>query len=117
MTDVVLFHNPSCSKSRAALELLESSGLDFETVLYLKSPPDRATLERIVHAVGGDPARLVRDDPYTREVGIDRSKLVSGEAVVEVLLAHPRALERPVVLKGTEGAIGRPIDDITALLG
>lgn len=116
MAEITLFHNPNCSKSRAALALLESSGQQFETVLYLKVPPDRATLQHIVDSVGGDPSALVRDDPYAREIGVDRSKLTDGGRVIELLLEHPRLLERPIVLHGDRGAIGRPIENISEIL-
>lgn len=116
MPDVTLFHNPSCSKSRAALELLESSGTQFETVNYLKNPPDRETLEHIVQCVGGDPAALVRDDAFARELGVDRLTLEDPSRVIELLLEHPRLLERPIVLNGSQGAIGRPLSNIELIL-
>ncbi len=116
MSYLILFHNPSCSKSRAALELLEQHGKPFETHLYLKTPPDRKALEQIIQSVGGDPARLVRDDAFFQSLGISRDALQDSEVVISLLLEHPRLLERPIVLHGSRGAIGRPLEDIQEIL-
>src|SRR3979490_1008923 len=62
MERLLVYHNPSCSKSRGALEILADEGVDHDVVEYLRAPPDRAALERIVDAVEVPPAELVRRD-------------------------------------------------------
>lgn len=116
MADLVIFHNPSCSKSRGALAILEERGVDHDVVLYKQDPPDRATLERIVAAVDAPPADLVRRDPAFKEAGLTPADVETADQVVDVLLAHPELLQRPVVLKGDRAVIGRPPEDIEALL-
>ena len=66
-----MYHNPSCSKSRGALEILREQGIETDVVEYLKAPPDRATLERIVDAIPNPPAELVRKDKRFKELGLD----------------------------------------------
>lgn len=116
MADLVIFHNPSCSKSRGALAILEARGVDHEVVRYKENPPDRGTLERIVAAVDAPPGDLVRRDPAFKEAGLTAADVESAEQVVEVLLAHPELLQRPIVVKGDRAVIGRPPEDIEALL-
>ena len=109
MADVTIFHNPACSKSRGALAILEERGVEAEVVRYLDTPPDRATLGRILDAIGGDPAALVRTgDARFGEAGFTKADVASRDGVVAVLLAEPRLMERPVVLVGPRGVIGRP---------
>lgn len=116
MADLVIFHNPSCSKSRGALAILEERGVDHDVVLYKQDPPDRATLERIVAAVDAPPADLVRRDPAFKEAGLTAADVETAEQVVDVLVAHPELLQRPIVLKGDRAVIGRPPEDVEALL-
>ena len=114
--DVVILHNPSCSKSRQTLGILEDHGIEPEIVLYKQAPPDRATLERIVTHVDVEPANLVRRDPEFKEAGLTAADVETAEQVVEVLLAHPALMERPVVIKGDQVVLGRPPENVQALL-
>jgi len=114
--DVVILHNPSCSKSRQTLGILEDHGIEPEIVLYKQAPPDRATLERIVTHVDVEPAKLVRRDPEFKEAGLTAADVETAEQVVEVLLAHPALMERPVVIKGDQVVLGRPPENVQALL-
>ena len=114
--DVVIFHNPSCSKSRQTLGILEGHGIEPEIVLYKQAPPDRATLEKIVTTVDVEPSKLVRRDPEFKEVGLTPADVETAEQVVAVLLAHPALMERPVVVKGDRVVLGRPPENVHALL-
>jgi arsenate reductase (glutaredoxin) len=115
MSDIRLLHNPKCSKSRQALELLRDRGIDPEIVLYLDTPPDRATLELIVSQLD-DPSRLVRKDPHFKELGLSAADYTEDGAVVDLLLEHPRLMERPVAIKGGRAVLGRPPEDILDLV-
>ncbi len=114
--DVVIFHNPSCSKSRQTLGMLEEHGVDPEVVLYQQAPPDRATLERIVTTIDVEPSKLVRRDPEFKEAGLTPVDIQTAEQVIEVLLAHPALMERPVVVKGNQVVLGRPPENVQSLL-
>jgi arsenate reductase len=114
--DYVVYHNPSCSKSRGALEILAEQGIDSDVVEYLKAPPDRATLERIVDAIPNPPADLVRKDKRFKDLGLDAADYRTRAAVVKLLLAHPELMERPVVFRGDRAVIARPSELVLDLV-
>lgn len=117
MADVTIFHNPSCSKSRGALAILEERAVDMEVVKYLDAPPDRATVERILDAIDDEPAALVRtDDAKFRAAGLTKADVGTREQVIEVLLAHPEVMQRPVVFVGDRAVIARPSERVLELL-
>src|SRR5438045_3129576 len=116
MADVVVYHNPVCSKSRGALTILSERGVAPEVVEYLVHPPDRATLDRILTLLGGPPADLVRKDKRFRELGLDPADYVTREQVVALLLAHPELMERPVVIRDGRAVIARPSERVLELL-
>lgn len=113
---LVLYHNPRCSKSRELLGLLEERGADVEVVEYLESPPTRADLERVLAAIPDPPSALVRKDARFAELGLEADDYTDAPAVVELLLAHPELMQRPVLLVGRRGAIGRPPEQALELL-
>jgi arsenate reductase len=114
--EFIVFHNPSCSKSRGALEILRDQGIDTGVVEYLKAPPDRATLERIVDSIPNPPAELVRKDKKFKELGLRAGDYTTRDAVVEILLAHPELMERPVVFRGDRAVIARPSELVLDLV-
>ena len=117
MEPVRIFHNPACSKSRGALEILEARGVDPQVVRYLDVPPDRATLERILDAIADDPIALVRTgDAKFKAAGLTKSDVQTREQVIEVLVKHPEVMERPVVFVGARAVIARPSEKVLDLL-
>jgi len=117
MARVTIYHNPACSKSRGALEILRERGVELDVVEYLKQPPDRAALERMLDLLPGDPSALVRRDRRFAELGLDAAATASREGVVELLLAHAELMERPVVIRGGRAVIARPSEKVLSLLG
>jgi arsenate reductase (glutaredoxin) len=115
MSDLRLLHNPKCSKSRQALEMLTERGVEPEIVRYLDTPPDKATLELIAGQLD-DPSRLVRKDPHFKELGLSAGDYTDAASVVDLLVEHPRLMERPVAIKGDRAVLGRPPEDILDLL-
>jgi arsenate reductase len=116
MESTLVYHNPVCSKSRGALDILRERGVDAEVVEYLKTPPDRATLERILALLGGPPADLVRKDKRFAELRLQAQDYTRREQVVTLLLAHPELMERPVVIRDGRAVIARPSDRVLELL-
>ena len=106
MVDVTVFHNPACSTSRHALD--EVSGLDLEVVQYLKSPLDKAALLELMGKLEDPPADLVRKDSFFKGLGLDADSYVTPEAVADLLVEHPRLMQRPVLVRGDAAIIGRP---------
>ena len=115
MERVTVYHNPVCGKSRGALEILRARGIECEVVEYLKTPPDRATLERFLELLAGPPGTLVRKDKRFKELGLNESRYVTRAQVVDVLLAHPELMERPVVIRGARAVIARPSERVLEL--
>ena len=117
MTDrYLVYHNPVCSKSRGALDILSERGVDYDVVEYLKAPLDRAELERIVDSIPDEPKELVRKDKRFAELGLNEDDYTTKETVVALLLEHPELMQRPVVFLGDEARICRPSEIVNELI-
>jgi len=110
-----LYFNKNCSTARKAKDLLDGAGVDVELVEYLKAPPDRATLDRLVAAVDSPPADLVRKDKRFKELGLDAAAYTTLAAVVDLLVEHPELLQRPILVLGDRAVIGRPPERVLEL--
>lgn len=99
------------------MEIIADRGLDADVTEYLKAPPERATLERIISLLDEEPSALVRHDKRFKELGLAPADYVTAAAVVELLLAHPELMERPVVIVGDRAVIARPPEKLLGLLG
>jgi arsenate reductase len=116
MERMLVYHNPKCSKSRGALEILQQRGVEFDTVEYLEAPPSEAELERILELLPDSPAELVRKDKKFEALGLDAGSYETNEAVVAVLRAHPELMQRPIALLAGRAVIGRPSERVLELL-
>jgi arsenate reductase (glutaredoxin) len=113
---VSIYHNPRCSKSRQTLELLRARGIEPVVVKYLETPPDRATLRRLLTQLGLTPRELMRrQEKEYRELGLDDPAL-SPEQLVDAMVTHPRLIERPIVVKDGRAALGRPPEAVLEIL-
>ncbi|MEV1292871.1 arsenate reductase (glutaredoxin) [Pseudonocardia sp. NPDC049635] len=110
-----IWHNPRCSKSRATLALLQEHGVEPTVRRYLDDPPARAELERALAELGtDDPLALVRTgEPAFREQGL---KDADRDTLLDALAAEPRLIERPLVRSGGRAVLGRPPENVLALL-
>lgn len=92
-------------------------GIDHEVVLYIKTPPDRAALEKIVAGLEDPVEDLVRKDSKFKKLELNPDDYVgNAEAVIEILLKHKQLLQRPVLVKGRKAIIGRPKSRIVEFL-
>ena len=92
--------------------------MEHEVILYIKTPPDRAALQKIVNGLEDPVEDLVRKDAKFRKLELDPADYVGNpEAVIEILLKHKQLLQRPVLVKGRKAIIGRPKDRIRDFLG
>src|SRR5689334_9930789 len=96
--NVEIWHNPRCSKSRTALELLRATGVEPVVVLYLESPPSVARLDEVLRLLGVEPRELMRkgEAPY-QELGLAEPSL-AREALLRALAENPILIERPIVI-------------------
>lgn len=117
MTDTVtIYHNPRCSKSRQTMELLEQQNITPTVVKYLDTPPDATTLQSILNMLGLEPRQLMRKgEAEYKELGLDNPGL-SHEQLVQAMVANPRLIERPIVIKGDKAALGRPPQQVLDIL-
>ncbi len=111
-----IYHNPRCSKSTQTLALLEENGVDVTIIEYLKTPPDEKTLNDIVKKLGLDAADLLRkkEAPF-KELSLG-DKLEQTDTVINAMITHPILIERPIVLANGKAAIGRPPENVLAIL-
>ncbi|HEY2872604.1 MAG TPA: arsenate reductase (glutaredoxin) [Reyranella sp.] len=113
---VTIWHNPRCSKSRQTLELLNKKGVEPTIREYLKEPPSKAEVEKLIDMVGGDLGELVRDGE-TEFKALGRKKAEMSKAdIAKAIAAHPILLQRPIVVSGKKAAIGRPPEAVLPLL-
>ncbi len=113
---VVIYHNPRCSKSRMGLQLLQDQGIEPEIVTYLDSPPDVQELTRILKLLGLEPRQAMRmkeKEFLDNDLG---NESLSHEDLVTAMVAHPRLIERPIVISGDKAVIGRPTEKILEVL-
>jgi len=110
---VTIYHNPKCSKSRQTLEMLRGEGVEPTIVEYLNDMPDAGTLDGIVEMLGVPTRDIVRSKEAAEE-GIDAN--LDGDALIAAIAAHPRVLQRPIVVNGDKAAIGRPPENVLAIL-
>lgn len=113
MADGILYHNPRCSKSRQALDLLQGRGLAPQVVEYLKTPPDAATLKKLLGQLGLSVKDVLRRKEAA-EAGIDME--ASEAALIKALAQHPVALERPIFVHKGKAVVGRPPEKVLEIL-
>ena len=114
MVEITFYHNPRCATSRKALDLLRRKGVEPRVIEYLKTPPSEAELKRLLKLLGLAPRALLRKKE-AKEAGLDKPSL-SDDAIIAGLAKHPIAMERPIVVKGSRAALGRPPEAVARIL-
>ncbi|MCE2026845.1 arsenate reductase (glutaredoxin) [Sessilibacter corallicola] len=111
-----IYHNPRCSKSRETLKLIQAAGVEPEIVLYLQEPPNKAELESVLSKLGISARQLLRkgEDAYKDNNLADEN--LTESQLVEFMIKYPKLIERPIVVKGEQAVLGRPPENVTALL-
>lgn len=116
MSELTIYHNPRCSKSRQTLQLIEQAGVKPEVVLYLETPPSAAQLQAIIAKLGITARQLLRkgEDAYKENNLADDS--LSEAELINKMVAYPKLIERPIVVKGEQAVLGRPPENVQSLL-
>lgn len=113
---VTIYHNPRCSKSRQTLKLLQSKGIEPEIIEYLKTPPGKTTLKKLLSMLDMEPRDLMRKkESAYREAGLDDTSL-SRDALIDAMVKHPILIERPIVVANNKAALGRPPEKVLEIL-
>lgn len=110
MDDIELWHNPRCSKSRAAHELL---GDRATTRRYLEQPPTRAELEAVLAKLGTDDPRVIVRTGEPAYAGLETA---TRDELLDAMAAHPELVERPIAIRGDRAVLGRPPERVLDLL-
>lgn len=112
-----IWHNPRCSKSRETMELLADAGVEPDVRRYLDDPPDADELRRVLGLLGMQPWELVRmGEADAKELGLRDWDRDDPDRWILAMVAHPRLIERPVVIDGDRAVVGRPPSAVQELL-
>jgi arsenate reductase len=116
MEKITIWHNPRCSKSRDSFKLLEEKGVEVEVVKYLEDVPTKEELKAILKLLGMNSAQelMRKKEAIYKELNLKDE--TSEEALLDAMIANPRLIERPIVIKGNRAVIGRPIEKVVELL-
>lgn len=111
-----IYHNPRCSKSRQTLQLIEDAGITPTVRLYLETPPTKAELKTLLKQLGISARELLRkgEDAY-KELNLKDTTL-SDSALIDAMVAHPKLIERPIVVSADKAVLGRPPENVNTLL-
>ena len=116
MSDITIYHNPACSASRNALELIRSTGAEPEVVEYLQHPLNQSQLQALLHAMGAGPRELLRHKgPLFEECPRADPKWGDAE-LVAMMEKHPALMNRPVVVTPLGARLCRPAETVLDLL-
>ena len=113
---ITLYHNPRCSKSREALALLQAKGIEPEIVLYLENPPSAKALKALLVLLNISARQLLRKTESTyKELNLADEQLTEP-ALIKIMLANPKLIERPIAINGSKAVIGRPPENVLTII-
>jgi arsenate reductase len=115
MSDITVWANDRCSKSRGAEAILQERGVEYLRIPYLEEAPTRADLEHVLKLLGtDDPRVLIRStEPEYDELGLATA---TDAELLDALASHPALLQRPVVIRGDRAVVARPAEKVLELL-
>jgi len=114
--DIILYHNPRCSKSRQTLQLLHDQGVEPTIIEYLKTPPTHQQLDSILRGLNKQPRELMRtnEEDY-KDKQLDNNSL-SRDQLIAAMITCPKLIQRPILVVGDRIAIGRPPEAVLEIL-
>ena len=116
MSEAILYHNPKCSKSRKALEIIENQNINTKVILYLKDKLTKSMLKQILDLSGLSVRDIIRsNEKEYKDNNLDNLNL-SQDEILEVIIKHPKLLQRPVLVYNNQAIIGRPPEDILRII-
>ena len=114
--NIIIYHNPRCSKSRQTLQLLRDHGIEPEIIEYLKSPPDKSELDKILKMLAMEPRELMRkQEKEYKNAHLDNPGL-SRKDLLAAMIENPILIERPIVVANHKAVIGRPPENVLAII-
>jgi arsenate reductase len=113
---LTLYQKPSCSKCRETLRLLKERGMEFEAINYYETPVSEADLRVLLKKLGLTAREILRkDEPVAKQLGIGK-KDFSDEELIALMAKHPDLIQRPIVVRGDQAVLGRPLENVEKLL-
>ena len=113
----IFYHNPRCRKSRETLKLVEEKNIDLELVEYLKDPPTREQLKFILDGLGRKPLDIMRtQEKVFKELNLSKKDLKSDDEWIDIMIANPILIERPIFIYKNKVALGRPPENVLEIL-
>ena len=116
MTEVTIYQKPTCSTCRQAVQLLQESGRPFTSVNYYEKPFTKAQLKTLLRKAGLSPKDIVRTkEEIYKELGLAKKDL-SDDEWIDMMVAYPDLIQRPIVEKGEKAILARPAESLKRLL-
>ena len=116
MSKAYLFHNPRCSKSRQALNLLEKEKENFEVFKYLDEKLEKNFLKEIIQKLGMRPRDLLRTGESAYKENNLKDSNISEEEIINFMIEYPKLIERPIYVKGSKAIVGRPPENVLKII-
>jgi len=117
MKKAVVYHNSTCSKSNAALNLLRDHDVEVDVVNYLETPLSKAAIAILLSQLGIEARALIRfNEPVAKDIGISPADIRTSDEWINFMVQLPVLIERPIVLIGEKAVIGRPLERVTDLI-
>ncbi|HWH68685.1 MAG TPA: arsenate reductase (glutaredoxin) [Candidatus Sulfotelmatobacter sp.] len=113
---ITVYQKPTCSKCRAALKLLQNHEVECEAINYYEVPLAAEELRSLLQKLGLAAKDLIRrDEPLARQLGIGQKDFSEAE-LIDLMIQHPDLMQRPIVVRGNQAVLGRPVEQIEKLL-
>lgn len=115
MQNIEIWHNPQCSKSRNAMEVIEAKGINANIVKYLENTPTKEQIKAVLKKLNMKASQILRtgEDIYKE---LNLKQIDDEDRLIEIMLEHPILIERPIIIKGDIAVIARPIENLEELL-
>jgi arsenate reductase (glutaredoxin) len=113
---ITLYHNPRCSKSREALALLQAQGLSPNIMLYLETPINSTQIEQLLKKLNISARELLRkNEEVYRELQLQDTSITEAD-LIDSMVKNPKLIERPIFVNGDKAVIGRPPENVLAII-
>ena len=117
MSKNIFYHNPRCRKSRETLQLVEGRKVEYELVEYLIDPPNKEQIQYILNSLGKNPLEIMRtQEKVFKELNLSKKDIKSDDEWIEIMIANPILIERPIFIYKDKVALGRPPENVLKIL-
>jgi|TARA_B100001939_G_scaffold211321_1_gene181801 arsenate reductase len=116
MSAYKIFHNPRCSKSRQALQILQDNNCDIEIINYLETDLNASLIKDVLHKLSLKPRDILRTSEQDYKDNNLKEDNFSDDDLIDYMIKHPKLIERPIVIKGHRAVLGRPPENVLELI-